>query len=299
MNVVASVAELVAPGGIVAIGNFDGVHLGHRRLLERMTAWGAAERRPTAIVTFFPPAKVLFQGVKYLASREEKLALLEPFEPTGIALLHFDRGYAQTDKATFLAELASLEPHAVIVGEDFRFGRGRAGGLDDLQHVAERLEVFGLEHDEGSAISSSRIREALQEGDVTTANRLLGGPYLAIGEVVHGDQRGRTIGFPTANLDLDDAKALPIGVFAVTVHAAAGRFSGMANVGPRPSFPDGSPRLEVHLFDFDGDLYGSRLQVHFHARIRGQRRFDGLDALKTRLERDRVAARSILASSRS
>lgn len=295
MKVVESLHALPKPGGIVAIGNFDGVHRGHWTLLERMRSWSTEEGRPSAIVTFFPPAKVVFQGVSFLASRDEKLALFEPFDPDGVAVIGFDRDYARTDKSTFLAELASLEPHAVVVGEDFRFGRDRAGGLDDLQHVPERLEVFGLERDDASVISSSRIREALQAGDVTTANRLLGEPYLAIGTVIQGDRRGRTIGFPTANLDIDPAKALPVGVFAVSVDCDAGRFGGMANVGPRPSFPDEAPRLEVNLFGFEGDLYGSSLRVRFHARLRGQRKFDGLDELRTQLRDDRRAARAILA----
>lgn len=295
MNVVASVRALPSSGGIVAIGNFDGVHLGHRTLLERTRAWASEEGRSAAVVTFFPPAKVLFQRLSFLASREEKLALLAPYAPDGVAMLHFDRAYARTDKRAFLDELAALEPHAVVVGEDFRFGRNRAGGLDDLQHVPERLEVFGLQHQGGEVISSSRIRDALAGGDLATANRLLGAPYLVIGPVVHGDRRGRTIGFPTANLDLDPAKALPLGVFAVTVDTPYGRFGGMANVGPRPSFPDDAPRLEVHLFDFRGDLYDAVLAVRLRARVRGQRRFDALEALTDQLAADEATARALLA----
>jgi riboflavin kinase/FMN adenylyltransferase len=296
MQVVEAVHRLPTRGAVLAIGNFDGVHLGHRALLRRMRIWADEEGRPAAIVTFFPPAKVLFQGMSYLASREEKLALLEPFGPDAVAMIRFDRDYARTDKAAFLAELAELAPHAIVVGEDFRFGRHRAGGLDDLQHVPERLEVFGLEHDGGAAISSSRIREHLLAGEIEAARRLLGAPYLAIGEVIEGDRRGRTIGFPTANLDLPVDKALPIGVFAVVVDTPEGRYGGMANVGPRPSFPDGAPRLEAHLFDYDGDLYGRRLAVRFLARLRGQRRFDGPDDLVAQLRADRDAARAALAA---
>jgi riboflavin kinase/FMN adenylyltransferase len=294
MQVVDAVHRLPTRGAVLAIGNFDGVHRGHRALLRRMRAWADEEGRPAAIVTFFPPAKVLFQGMSYLASREEKLTLLDPFAPDAVAMIRFDRDYARTDKSAFLAELAELAPHAIVVGEDFRFGRHRAGGLDDLQHVPERLEVFGLEHDGGAPVSSSRVREHLLAGEIEAARRLLGAPYLAIGEVVEGDRRGRTIGFPTANLDLPLDKALPIGVFAVRVDTPEGRYGGMANVGPRPSFPDGAPRLEAHLFDFDGDLYGRRLAVHFVARLRGQRRFDGLDDLVAQLRADREAARAAL-----
>jgi len=294
MQVVDAVHRLPTRGAVLAIGNFDGVHRGHRALLRRMRAWADEEGRSAAIVTFFPPAKVLFQGMSYLASHEEKLALLEPFAPDAVAMVRFDRDYARTDKSAFLAELAELAPRAIVVGEDFRFGRHRAGGLDDLQHVPERLEVFGLEHDGGAPVSSSRIREHLLAGEIEAARRLLGAPYLAIGEVVEGDRRGRTIGFPTANLDLPVDKALPIGVFAVQVDTPDGRYGGMANVGPRPSFPDGAPRLEAHLFEFDGDLYGQRLAVRFLQRLRGQRRFDGLDDLVAQLRADRAAARAAL-----
>lgn len=294
MHVVEHVHELDLDGAVIAIGNFDGVHRGHRALLNRMRAWADEEGRPAAIVTFFPPAKVLFRGTSYLASREEKLALFGPFRPDGVAMVHFDRAYARTDKSAFLAELLELAPRAIVVGEDFRFGHHRAGGLDDLQHVPDRLEVFGLQHAGGAPISSSRIREHLLAGEVEAANDLLGAPYLVVGEVIHGDHRGRRIGFPTANLDLPPTKALPLGVFAVTVEVPAGRVGGMANVGPRPSFPDGAPRLEVNLFEFDGDLYGQRIAVHFHRRLRGQMRFGGLDELVAQLGKDRDAARAAL-----
>ena len=295
MRIVSYVPELDVRGAVVAIGNFDGVHRGHRALLDRMRRWADEEGRPSAVVTFFPPAKVLFRGASYLSSREEKIELLRPFGPDAIAVVPFTHDYARTEKETFLAELGELRPRAVVVGEDFRFGRHRAGGLDDLQHVPERLEVFGLRLDGDAPISSSRIREHLAAGEIDAANRLLGEPYLAIGTVTAGDRRGRTIGVPTANLELPPEKALPLGVFAVQADTPHGTYGGMANVGPRPSFPGGAPRLEAHLFDFDGDLYGASLQVRFVTRLRGQRRFGGLDELKAQLDADRVAARRALA----
>lgn len=295
MRIVSSVPELDVRGAVVAIGNFDGVHRGHRALLERMRQWADDEGRPSVVVTFFPPAKVLFQGASYLSSRDEKPELLRPFAPDAIAVVPFTHDYARTDKGAFLARLAELRPRAVVVGEDFRFGRNRAGGLDDLQHVPERLEVFGLRRDGDVPISSSRIREHLAAGEIAAANRLLGEPYLAMGPVIVGDRRGRSIGVPTANLELPPQKALPLGVFAVTVDAPHGTFGGMANVGPRPSFPGGAPRLEAHLFEFDGDLYGATLTVRFLTRLRGQRRFEGLDDLKAQLDADRIAARRALA----
>ena len=294
MRIVSDVPSLALERPVLAIGNFDGVHRGHRALLDRMRAWAAEEGRPSGVVTFFPPAKVLFRGASYLASRDEKLSLLETFAPDAVAMIDFTHDYARTDKAAFLAVLGELRPRAIVVGEDFRFGRHRAGGLDDLQHVPDRLEVFALRLDGDAPISSSRIREHLAAGEIAAANRLLGAPYLAIGRVVEGDRRGRTIGFPTANLELPPDKALPLGVFAVHVDTPEGTFGGMANVGPRPSFPDGAPRLETHLFDYQGDLYGERLAVRFLARLRGQRRFEGVDALTAQLDADREAALTAL-----
>jgi riboflavin kinase/FMN adenylyltransferase len=143
-------------------------------------------------------------------------------------------------------------------------------------------------------VKSSHIRDHLSAGRIARANALLGAPYLARGGVVRGDARGATIGFPTANVRTDERKALPVGVYAVRVDTPRGTFDGMANVGPRPSFPDEVPSLEVHLFDFDGDLYGSEITTHFHAFLRGQRRFEGLGDLKAQLARDADAARRAL-----
>lgn len=295
MRVVERPRELPGPRTVLAIGNFDGVHLGHRALLRRMRELADAEGRPTGIITFFPPAKTLFTGAPYLSSREEKLDLLAGFAPDGVAVVPFTHAYARTDKAGFLDELSRLAPAAIVVGEDFRFGRDRAGGLDDLQHVPERLEVFGLRDHRGDPVKSSRVRELLAAGDVGLAGELLGAAYPARGTVVRGDRRGRTLGFPTANLRVPPEKALPVGVFAVRVDAPQGRFGGMANVGARPSFPDGAPSLEVHLFDFDQELYDRAITVRFVAKLRDQRRFAGVEELRDQLDTDREAARAALA----
>ena len=295
MRVVTHLNDLAAEGGVLAIGNFDGVHRGHRLLLDRMREIAVREAVPSTVVTFFPPAKVFFSGAPYLASAAEKEALLASYAPDELLVQPFDAAFAATDAQTFLDALARCAPHTIVVGEDFRFGRARAGGLDELQHVPDRLEVIRLQHEGGEPISSSRIRAHLAEGDVEAANALLGAPYLAMGEVVHGDHRGRTIGYPTANVDLPSEKALPRGVFAVTVDVPdGGTHGGMANVGPRPTFPGEAPRLEAHLFDFEGDLYGRTVTVRFHAHLRDQRAFDGLDDLKRQLARDAQDARDAL-----
>lgn len=305
-------------GAAVSIGAFDGVHLGHRALLGRMRERSRNDGVPAVIVTFFPPAKVVFQGSAYLSSAAEKLELLAEYAPDAVVVVPFDEEYARTAKSEFVAALAGLEPSSVIVGEDFRFGHRRAGGTDDLRAPGRDVEVFGLVEHGGDPVKSTRIRDRLAVGDIDAANALLGAPYRARGPVVEGDRRGRTIGYPTANVELDPRKALPIGVFAVEVDVgvdvavevggelevdggldgdrrAGGTYAGMANVGPRPTFPDGPPSLEAHLFDFAGDLYGSEVRVRFHAHLRGQRGFGGVDELRAQLERDEAAARSALA----
>lgn len=294
MNVLHSLEALKLRDCILCIGNFDGVHLGHQLLLAHMQS-SARQGHASAVITFDPPARVVFNNEKHLTSLEEKLLLLAPFHPAAVVAIPFDREYARTDKAVFLAQLSALAPHAVIVGEDFRFGHQRAGGLDDLSHVTHKLEVFGMKRLDGVTVKSSHIRQLLQAGQVEEAKRFLGHPYLAIGRVVEGDQRGRQLGFSTANLALPAPKALPLGVFAVSVDTPVGRFGGMANVGPRPSFPTEPPALEVHLFDFAGDLYGQQLTVWFEGFIRQQRRFFSLDELTSRLAHDAEQARALLA----
>lgn len=290
VQVVASPLELNTSGVVLCIGNFDGVHLGHQLLLRRLQEVAASLGAPGVVMTFFPPAKVFFQGKDYLTSAEEKLHLLRPFAPHAVVMTHFDHAYAQTSKEAFLAQLQRLSPKHLIVGEDFRFGFRRGGGLDDLQHITEKLEVFSLRRLEEEPIKSSHIRTLLRAGSVEEAQRFLGHPYLVIGEVAEGEKRGRTIGFPTANLTLPPQKALPLGVFAVTAETPYGRFRGMANVGPRPSYPDAPPSLEVHLFDFSGELYGKSVRVSFEAFLRTQRKFSGLGELKAQLERDKAEA---------
>jgi riboflavin kinase / FMN adenylyltransferase len=295
-HLVHAIEDVRVKEPIVCVGNFDGVHLGHRMLLERMRELAQRERRPGLVVTFFPPAKVVFGHATFLSSAEEKLDLLEAFAPDTVVMIPFDREYARTDKAHFVDELRRLAPHTIIVGEDFRFGHQRAGGLNDLSPIAGKLEAFGLRTFEGEVVKSSHVREHLKEGRIERANALLGAPYRARGRVQEGQRRGRSIGFPTANVVTDPKKALPVGVFAVTVEVGGVEHRGMANVGPRPSFPEEPPSLEVHLFDFDGELYGETITTAFHALLRGQMRFASLDELQGQLRNDEAGARAALAA---
>jgi riboflavin kinase/FMN adenylyltransferase len=294
-----TLAGIERRGTVIALGNFDGVHLGHRALLAR--ARERADELGTAVVavSFFPPAKVLFGDARFLTSETEKAALLTEAGATEVVVIPFDHAFAATSAEAFADAVAAAGPAVVVVGEDFRFGRARSGGLDLLRATLPHLEVVPLELTAGEVTKSSLIREALAAADVARAEQLLGLPYRVTGIVVHGDRRGRTIGFPTLNVGTDPRKALPIGVFAVVVDTPAGRFDGVANVGPRPTFPDGAPALEAHLFDTDLDLYDRRVTVHLLEHLRSPRRFDGLDALRAQLALDAQAARAALASRRS
>lgn len=294
MIVVDSPIDLKLKGCTLCIGNFDGVHLGHRALLKRMKELATAQQSPSVILSFQPPAKAVFLGEKYLSNRTEKLKHFEAFSPDAVILIPFNLEYARTDKDIFLDELGHLKPKSIIVGEDFRFGHKRSGGLDDLSHAAEKLEVFGIQSLDDIPIKSSLIRTLLVEAKVEKAAQFLGYSYQASGTVIEGDKRGRSIGFPTANVDVSEKKALPLGVFAVKVDTLKGKFKGMANVGPRPSFPDTAPSLEVFIFDFDSDLYGQEIGVSFESFIRKQVKFSSLDEVKAQLTDDENKARALL-----
>lgn len=296
MKIVNSPEQLSLKDTVICIGNFDGVHVGHQMLLGHMQMLSRTLHKPSIVITFFPPSKVFFQGGDFLSSEAEKLDLLRSYTPDAVVVIPFNEAYTHTPKEDFLAQLMQLEPHTIIVGEDFRFGFKRQGTLNDLSHLPERLEVFGMKRVNGEEVKSTLIRQLLSEGNVEAVNPFLGRSYSARGIVIEGDKRGRTIGFPTANIQTPKGKALPLGVFAVRVDTEEGRFKGMANVGPRPSFPSEPPSLEVYLFDFDSDLYGQTLTVYFEAFIREQKKFSGLEELKGQLELDKEKARVSLKS---
>lgn len=292
-------------GCVATIGNFDGVHLGHRSVFQRLLARGRELGRPATVITFEPqPLEVLApQTVPARLTRlREKLVAIQDCGIAQVLLLAFGPRLAAMAPDAFARELLvdGLGIGALLVGDDFRFGRGRGGDI-------ELLRVIGAEHGftvedlatithEAERISSTRIREALADGDLGRAARLLGRPYRLCGRVVHGDKRGRTIGFPTANIGLHRQRSPLSGVYAVVVHGVASRpWPGVANIGVRPTFGGGArPLLEVHLLDFSGDIYGRHAEVEPRLKLRDEQRFDSLEALTQQIDRDVAAARAFL-----
>lgn len=296
-------ATTLPPDGCVAtIGNFDGVHRGHRQVIERLAAEGQRLRLPTCIVLFEPQPREFFDPANApprLMRLRDKIDRLSELPVDHVLILRFNQTLAGMPPDAFIEDILirALKVRYLVIGDDFRFGRKREGDFKLLVETGRRcgFEVADTQTVLAGSdrISSTLIREALLEGDLARAEQLLGKPYEVCGRIIHGQKRGRTIGFPTANL-LMQRKNTPVrGVFAVTMRGLGpDPLPGVANVGCRPTVTgDPTMLLETHLLDFKGDLYGRRVEVEFHARLRDERRFEGLDALKTQIEKDIQAAR--------
>lgn len=282
---------------VLAIGSFDGLHMGHKVLLRKLNEMARQHEAPSVVYTFDQPTRVLLHGAPYLYTLAEKLKLLDLLGVDEVVTVPFTLAFAQRSSEDFIAELRLLNPTAIVVGEDFRFGHDRAGSVATLRLLTGDLLAMPMYSLDGHPVHATRIREALQNGQVEEARRLLGRPYSARGVVVRGQALGRKIGFPTANVAISEGKLLPPGVFASRVLLPDGRLRpGMANVGWRPTVEGDDRRLEVNLLDFSGDLYGEEVRVDFIARLRGEERFAGLEALTEQLRRDEAAARAVLAS---
>ncbi|ADR36463.1 FMN adenylyltransferase; riboflavin kinase [Oceanithermus profundus DSM 14977] len=290
MIIAAEVADLPPGPKVVAVGSFDGVHLGHQSLLAKARALAAQERLPLLVYTFDPPTKVFMRGVGMLSTLSEKLDLLRE-QGVDLALaVPFDEDFAARDKAAFLDDLVRLEARRLVVGEDFAFGRGRSGGPADLKTVAPTLTVPLLDLG-GAPVKSTRIRELLEQGDVEAARHLLGRPYGARGIVRQGERLGRRLGFPTANVETAPGKVLPRGVFAARTWVAERAYPAVVNVGTRPTVRGSGLRLEAHLIGFSGELYGHELRLVFLKKLRDERAFEDLEALRSQIARDLEAAR--------
>ncbi|MBX3225323.1 MAG: bifunctional riboflavin kinase/FAD synthetase [Labilithrix sp.] len=286
----------------VIIGNLDGVHRGHQAVLRQARALADARRLTTLVLTFDPHPSQVLRGITppRLATLERRVELLRRHGADEVVVEPFTPELAALTPSRFVKELLveRLGARAVVVGENFRFGAKRAGDLDALRGFGAELgfEVAAAEvaGDERGPFSSTRVRDAIGGGDLDEATRLLGRRHSISGVVEAGDRRGRTIGFPTANLGGVVEVLPPHGVYAVF----AGDRPGVMNVGVRPTVDGTSLRVEVHLFDFDGDLYGQSMRVHLVSRIRDEKKFAGIDELRAQIALDAEAARRVLASAR-
>jgi riboflavin kinase / FMN adenylyltransferase len=297
-------------GAVVTMGTFDGVHRGHHAVLAEVTRRASANGLASVLVTFEPhPLAVVNPAAapKLLTLPEEKRVLVVARGIEQFVLMPFTPAVAQLDAEAFVGRLREeFAMRELVMGYDHGFGRGRAGDVDLVRRLAQQqgfeMAVVDAVQEDGQPISSTLIRTALAQGDLDAAARWLGRAYGIRGTVVRGAGRGRTIGIPTINLEPPDARKLlpPDGVYAVTVTIEkretgnVQRYGGMMNQGPRPTFGEESRTLEIHLFDFDGDLYGAVVDVAWVRRLRAVQAFPSRDALVAQLERDRQAARATL-----
>jgi riboflavin kinase/FMN adenylyltransferase len=291
------------------MGNFDGVHLGHRAVIAAALQMGRSHGKPAFAVTFEPHPRSFFSPNSpqfRLSDETNKLRLLAGTGLAGAVVMTFDKARAGTTAQDFIHHdlVARLGISGIAVGYDFHFGKGRVGSPSLLVSEAPRL---GIEVDVQAhvdiaerPVSSSAIRMALAEGQIADATAMLGGPWFVTGEVIHGEKRGRDLGYPTANIRLDKHCSLKHGIYAVRVARGQGkdqeRFDAVASFGRRPTFDNGAPLLEVFLFGFQGDLYGAALDVAFIGFIRDELRFDSVDALIRQMNDDSARARAQLAA---
>ena len=298
-------------GAVVAWGNYDGLHKGHLAVLERTKTIARELGAPLAVLTTEPHPRQYFapDGPSFrLMTLHTKAQALEEFGADALFVLTFDKALANTPAQDFISDIliGKLGVRHVVTGFNQRFGKGRGGGPNVLMHMGE-MEGFGVTIVEAQqsgeeVYSSSRIREHLRDGDPRKAAELMGHPWRIEGRVEMGDQRGRTIGFPTANIAWGDYLEPALGVYAVRVliedSPHAGTFDGVANIGRRPTFDKSEINFEAHLFDFEGDIYGAHITVELIAFLRPEQKFDGLDALKTQIAVDSDQARAIMESDR-
>src|SRR5882762_3997413 len=298
-------AAAIPRGAVVAMGNFDGVHLGHRAVIQAALQMAHSHGRPALAVTFEPHPRRFFSPNTpqfRLTDERAKLRLLAGTGLAGAVVMTFDKARAGTTAQDFIHHdlIGRLGIGGIAVGYDFHFGKGRVGSPSLLVNEAPRLgiEVDVQPHVDVAErpVSSSAIRMALAEGQIEDATAMLGGPWFVTGKVVHGEKRGRDLGYPTANIRLDGNCGLKHGIYAVRVGRGAERLDGVASFGRRPTFDNGAPLLEIFLFDFKGDLYGAALDVAFIDFIREELKFSSVEALVRQMDDDSARARAALSA---
>jgi riboflavin kinase/FMN adenylyltransferase len=292
-------------GSIVALGNFDGFHLGHQAVVGRAVQRAFHERRPVIVATFDPhPVRFFKPDLPpfRLTTLDQREALFAHAGADAMLVFEFGAALAAMDATEFIAEVLAgrIGAAGVVTGDDFTFGKGRTGDVALLKRLGDQhgviAEAVAQVEVEGERVSSGRIRQALVAGDSGTATHLLSRDYAIRGEVQRGDARGRELGYPTANLTLSDYQRPKYGIYAVRVTLEGGReLPGVASLGVRPTFEPPQELLEAHLLGFNGDLYGQTIEVALHSYIREEKRFENLDDLVAEMRSDEAAARRLLA----
>ncbi len=298
--------DFLADGSIATIGVYDGLHLGHQQLLDRVLAEAQASQLPSLVMSFEPTPQEYFSPQNpppRLMRFDEKCKALDEYGIDVYYCAQFDADMRSITAAAFIQEilLDSLQVRKLIVGDSFHFGMNRGGNIEHLETAAAKLDfevlrVPGVTF-EGETVSSTAVRHALAAGDLQRAAALLGRPYRMSGEVVEGKHLGRKLGFPTANINPDRLQVAFMGIFAAQVFGLGPEaLNGVASLGTRPTVNGTKPLLEVHIFDFDEDIYGQDIQVDFIEKLRDEEKFDDLDALIDQMRKDAVQAREILAA---
>lgn len=284
---------------IITIGTFDGVHLGHKSILEKMKNATLENIYESVVLTFFPHPRMVLQqdsSIKLLNTIDEKATLLEKFGINNLIIHPFDEAFSNLSAEEFVKEILvdKLNIHKIIIGHDHRFGKNRSADINDLISFGKKygfeVEQISAKEIDEIAISSTKIRKALLEGNIKLANEYLGYPYFISGKVVDGKKIGRTIGFPTANIQINESyKLLPRnGVYIVSSEIKNVLHFGMMNIGNNPTLGDNEQSIEIHFFDLKEDIYNENLQIAFLENIREEHKFNSITELQTQLEKDKV-----------
>jgi len=300
--------EALTAGSVVSIGSFDGLHVGHRQLLDRVIAKSRELGVLSIVMSFEPTPKEFFSAANppaRLMRFREKFAALEEYGVDIFYCPRFNSAMRGIRSAAFIRRILvhGMNARHIVVGDDFHFAQKREGRIDDLLRTRDAL-LFDVDQvssiiKDGIRVSSTAIRSALANGELSRATSLLGRPYRMSGRIIKGRQVGRTLGYSTANVDLRRRQSAVLGIFAVRVSGLAeGRIDGVASVGTRPTFDLEKPLLEVHLFDFDRDIYGEYIHVDFISHIRDEEKFDSVDELVAQMNKDAENARFILAAAK-
>jgi riboflavin kinase/FMN adenylyltransferase len=291
---------------VITIGTFDGVHIGHQAILEKLAQRAREVGGESVLITFDPHPRLVLSpqnvSVELLSSLAEKLEALSHVGIDNVVVVPFTAAFANMSASSYVRDflITHFHPHTFIIGYDHRFGYKREGDFHLLEKLKTEyhflLEEIPVQEIQDLAISSTRVREALHQGNISKANDYLGRPYTLRGQVVHGEQRGRRIGYPTANMECDDIhKLIPAnGVYAIRAFVNAKTYIGMMNIGIRPTVSHANKRsVEAHLFDFHDDIYGETVRIEMIQRLRDEQKFDSIDALQAQLDQDKLQAQKV------